>query len=329
MQPPHFLLRQGEHVVTKRVAVFGASGRIGQAQIRQLLKHDHRPVAVTRHAAILDRPDFAGAQLAHGDFADRGSIRSILEQVDAAFVQLPSFAFPADKVAYASNLVDVGAEVKLGQLVFNTTMWSPDDGPCGEPHYDHGRLVEDIFLNSIVPVTIVRPVLFMDNLVSNLVKPSIVEDGIYRYVQRPGLLANIISLDDVGRYMIALLDRPDLIGRRITLGGPERLSVEEVVEIISEAVGKPLGFEYLPGKEFGEYFFRKNYPHFGTDPAPMMAFFDSFYTFNNYSPVKPFEVDIDALDALIPLKATTMREWAMQQDWSARPAKDEVGSPAG
>jgi uncharacterized protein YbjT (DUF2867 family) len=329
MKPPDIFSDGQGGAVAKRVAVFGASGRIGQAQVRQLLRHGLDAIAVTRNAAILDRADFAGARVVHGDFSDRASIQAILEQVDAVFAQLPSFASPSDKVDYASNLVDVAAEVKLAHLIFNTTMWSPDEPPCGEPHYDHGRLVEDIFLNSTVPVTVVRPVLFMDNLVSNLVKPAIVEEGVYRYVQRPGLLANIISLDDVARYMIALLDRRDLVGERILLGGPERLAVEEVVEIISEAVGRPLGFEYLPGKEFGDYFFRRNYPHFGTDPAPMMAFFDSFYTFNNYSPVKPFEVDIDKLNALIPLRATTMREWAAQQDWSARPVKGEVGSPAG
>jgi uncharacterized protein YbjT (DUF2867 family) len=313
----------------KRIAVFGASGRIGQAQVRQLLSHDYDTVAVTRNAAILDRQDFAHAQVMHGDFSDRASLRPILQQVDAAFAQMPSFASPADKVAFATNLVDVGAEVNLRHLVFNTTMWSPDEPPCGEPHYDHGRMVEDIFLDSTLPVTVVLPVLFMDNLLSNLVKPAIVEDGVYRYVQRPGLLANIISLDDVARYMIALLERPDLIGQRIVLGGPERLSVEDMVEVVSEAIGKPLAFEYLPGKEFGEYFFWKNYPNFGMDPAPMMAFFDSFYTFNNYSPLKPFEVDIGKLNTLIQLKATTMREWAAAQDWSAPPAKGEVGSPAG
>jgi uncharacterized protein YbjT (DUF2867 family) len=41
-----------EGAVTKKIAVFGASGRIGQAQVRQLLRHGHQPVAVTRNAAM-------------------------------------------------------------------------------------------------------------------------------------------------------------------------------------------------------------------------------------------------------------------------------------
>lgn len=312
----------------KKVAVFGASGRIGQAQVRQLLKHGHETVAVTRNAAILDRPDFAGVKVVHGDFSDRSSLRAVLGQVDAAFAQLPSFASPSDKVDYANNLIDSGSEVQIEHLILNTTMWSPDK-PCGEPHYDHGRRIEDMFLGSTIPVTVVRPVLFMDNLLSNLIKPAIVEEGVYRYVQRPGLQANLISLDDVARYMIALLDRKDLVGERILLGGPERLSVEEVVQIVSEAIGKPLAFEYLPGKDFGEYFFRKNYAAFGEDPEPMVSFFDSFYSFNNYSPVKPFEVDVDSLNKLIPLRASTLREWAAEQDWTSSPSKHDVGSPAG
>jgi uncharacterized protein YbjT (DUF2867 family) len=315
--------------VGKRVAVFGASGRIGQAQVRQLLKEGHETVAVTRNARILQRAEFADARIMHGDLSDPVSLRPILERVDSVFVQLPSFAAPSDKVDYANNLIEAGEKAALENVILNTTMWSPDEPPCGEPHYDHGRLIEDMFLRSSLPATIVRPVLFMDNLISNLIKPAIVEDGIYRYVQRPGLQSNPISLDDVARYMIALLDRRDLVGERILLGGPERLSVEEVVQIVSEAIGKPLGFEYLPGKEYGEYFFKKNYPAFGEDPAPMAAFFDSFYSFNNYSPVKPLEVDVDRLNKLIPLKASTLREWAAEQDWTSSPARDEVGSPAG
>jgi hypothetical protein len=58
-------------------------------------------------------------------------------------------------------------------------------------------------------------------------------------------------------------------------------------------------------------------------------FFDSFYSFNNYSPLKPFEVDVEKLNRLIPLKVSTLREWAAEQDWQKAPVKGEVGSPAG
>lgn len=312
-----------------KVAVFGASGRIGQAQVRQLLKQGFPVVAVTRNKSVLDRPEFDGAEIVSADLGDRDSIRQVLENVYAAFFQLPSFGSPLDTINYAKNMAEAASAVKLTRLVHNSTMWSPDNPPCGEPTYDHVRAVEDVFLNSDVPTVVVRPVLFMDNLVTNLVKPSIVEDGIYRYVQRPGLEADLISMDDTARYMIEALQRADLTGKRILLGGPERLPVEQVVATLSEVMGKPLKFEYLPAPQYGEYVFNKVYPGFGPDPAPIVAFFDSFYTFNNFSPEKPFEMDVDELNKLIPLKTETFREWASKQDWTSLPEKGTVGSVAG
>lgn len=312
-----------------KVAVFGASGRIGQAQVRQLLKRGFSVFAVTRNRFILERPEFASAEIVAADLGDRDSICRVLENVDAAFFQLPSFGAPRDTMVYARNMADAASAVKLGRLVHNSTMWSPDNPPCGEPTYDHVRAMEDVFLNSNVPTVVVRPVLFMDNLLTNLVKPSIVEEGVYRYVQRPGLEADLISMDDAARYMIEVLRRDDLIGQRILLGGPERLSVEQVVATLSQVMGKPLDFEYLPAQEYGQYLFNRVYPGFGPDPAPIVAFFDSFYTFNNFSPEKPFEMDVAALNRLIPLDTQTFRQWASEQDWDSLPEKGTVGSVAG
>ena len=312
-----------------KVAVFGASGRIGQAQVRQLLQQGFPVVAVTRNKSVLDRPEFEKAEIAAADLSDRDSIRQVLDNVDAAFFQLPSFGSPFDTINYARNMADAASAAQLTRIVHNSTMWSPDNPPCGEPTYDHVRAVEDVFLNSDVPSVVVRPVLFMDNLVTNLVKPSIVEEGVYRYVQRPGLEADLISMDDTARYMIEALQRDDLIGKRILLGGPERLSVEDVVATLSDVMGKPLKFEYLPAAEYGQYIFDKVYPGFGPDPAPIVAFFDSFYTFNNFSPEKPFEMDIEELNKLIPLETETFRHWASQQDWTSLPEKGTVGSVAG
>jgi hypothetical protein len=136
-------------------------------------------------------------------------------------------------------------------------------------------------------------------------------------------------MDDTARYMIEALKRDDLIGKRIPLGGPERLSVEEVVQILSEVIGRPLKFEYLPGRQYGEYLFKRLYPAFGPDPKPLADFFDSFYTFNNFSPCKPFEANVAALNRLIPLKTQTLREWATEQDWTTLPLEGTIGSVVG
>src|SRR3546814_3817103 len=100
-------------------------------------------------------------------------------------------------------------------------MWAPDE-PCGEPGYDGVLALEDHFVSHGTPTVIFRPVLFMDNLQTLFAKPALVSEGVYRYCHRPSLMATWISLADVAKFMVAAIDRPDLIGERFLIGGPER-----------------------------------------------------------------------------------------------------------
>jgi uncharacterized protein YbjT (DUF2867 family) len=203
--------------------VFAASGRIGQAQVRQLLRQGYPTVAVTRNQHIFDRDDFKGVAVVPADYNDRASLDRVLAQVDAAFFQLPSFGPPSETWQQALNMRDAALVAGVKRFVLNSTMWAPDAPPCGVPLYDHVSKVEDMFLASGLPVVVFRPVLFMDNLLTLFAKPPIVEEGVYRYCHRPGLEANWICMDDVARFMIEALRRDDLVGRRFTIGGPERL----------------------------------------------------------------------------------------------------------
>jgi uncharacterized protein YbjT (DUF2867 family) len=310
------------------VAVFGASGRMGQAQVDRLSRQGFAPVAVTRQASVFRDATLKALTIMPADYADQASLERILKDVDAAFLQLPSLAPPHLSKQYASNVIRAAQLVGNKRIILNSTMWAPDEVSCGEPFYDHVRSIEDMFAASGLPVTIFRPVLFMDNLLTLFAKPSIVQEGIYRYCQRPGLLANWIAMDDVALFMTAALTRNDLIGRRFTIGGPDRLAVEDVLTILSEAVGRPIRYEYLPARQFAEYL----YGRYGEALGPREGFLnylDSFYTFNNFSPKRPFEVDVGELLKVFDLKLTTMRSWALKQDWSPDSSGKDVGSSSG
>ena len=312
--------------MAKRVAVFAASGRVGQAQVRQLLKHGYETVAVSRNPRIFKDPQFRGASVIPADFNDRASLDNVFGQVNAAFVQLPSFGSPDDLLRQARNIAQAAVAANSERLIFNSTMWTPDSPPCGEALYDLIRSIEDVFLSSDAPVVIYRPVLFMDNLLTQFMKPALIAEGVYRYSHRPGMKANWISMDDVARFMIAALDRDDLEGRRVLLGGPESLTPEEVVGIFSEVLNRPFKLEYLPAREFANYI----YDRFGEALGPrelFVEFWDRFYTFNNFSPLRPFEVDVAALIKEIPLTLTPMRDWVAQQDWTSD--QESIGSFVG
>jgi uncharacterized protein YbjT (DUF2867 family) len=310
------------------VAVFGASGRIGQAQVRQLLSSGYPTIAVTRHASIFRDRAYNGVRVESADYDVPASLDRALEGVSAVFFQRPSFGSPTQASQQAQNVLNAALRAGVTRFILNSTMWAPDDTPCGQPLYDDVRAVEDRFAASGLPLVVFRPVLFLDNLLTQFAKPPIVDEGIYRYCHRPGLEANWICMDDVARFMIAGLERSDLVGGRFTIGGPERLRIEHVLAILSDVVGRSVTLEYLPGRQFGEYIYERLGSALGPDKKAIADFWDSFYTFNNYSSRRPFEVDMEALMKAIPMDLTPMRVWARRQDWkTSQPG--ETGSIAG
>ena len=145
-------------------------------------------------------------------------------------------------------------------------------------------------------------------------------------------------MDDVGRYMVEGLKRDDLVGRRIVIGGPECLAIEAVLEILSEAVGRPIALDYIPPRQFGEYLHGRLTERMGEDKAGAMLaddrkafadFFENFYMFNNFAPERPFEVDVDAVARLIPLPLTRLSEWVRYQDWTVSQSFEGTGSSVG
>ncbi|MBB4640647.1 SDR family oxidoreductase [Rhizorhapis suberifaciens] len=309
----------------KTVAVLCASSRMGQAEIRELLAQGHSPRAISRNRDIFMRDEFRGTEVVSADFLDVDALQAAFAGTDAILSAIPSLAGEKSP-QYAQNLVEAAKQAGVRRIIHNSMMWAPDE-PCGEPFYDGVLGLENIIAKSGLDVTIFRPVLFMDNLLTRFAKPNLVNHGLYRYCQRPGMLANWISMDDVAKFMVAALARDDLVGRRIAIGGPETLAVEEVVQIMSEVLGRPITYEYEDPYDWGA----RVHGEVGlSDLMPREVYAEamgSFYTFNNESPHRPFEVDMKPVIEEIPIRMITLREWAARQDWSRE--AEAVGSPSG
>lgn len=301
---------------------------MGQAQIRELLAQGHTPRAISRSRDIFKREEFRGTQVVSADFSDVGALQAAFAGADAILSAIPSLA--GEKSAeYAQNLVTAAEQAGLRRIIHNSMMWAPDS-PCGEPFYDGVLALENIIAGSGLDVTIFRPVLFMDNLLTRFAKPNLVNHGLYRYCQRPGMIANWIAMDDVAKFMVAALAQDGLIGRRIAIGGAQALAVEEVVQILSDTLQRPIRYEYEDPYEWGA----RVHGEVGLGalmPQDVYAqAMGSFYTFNNESPHRPFEVDMQPVLDEIPVRTITLREWAAKQDWSHDAEEGQaVGSLSG
>jgi nucleoside-diphosphate-sugar epimerase len=156
----------------------------------------------------------------------------------------------------------------------------------------------------------------MDNLLTNWAFPFIVGEGRYTYAHHPDLECSWISLDDVAKFMIAAIDRPDLEGAWLNIGGPEIIKPPRVVEMLSRAMGREIRFDPDTPQQFGRHLadaFGSELD--GAQKDELARIIGDFYVFNNTTPLKPFRVNMDPVLERIPIEMETMAHWIERHDW--------------
>lgn len=299
----------------KTVTVFGATGVQGQAQVRALSKKGFAVRAVNRSIPDGLWSEHTNVTPIAADYDDPASLEHSLDGSQAVFFQAPALGDNAQLLVQCANLVRAIDASDVELTVVNSSMWAPD-APCGEIIYDGVLAMEEVFAKSGLPVIIFRPTLYMDNLLGDWIKGSIVNDALYYYPHKEGMLADWIALDDVAQYMIAALDRPDLAGRRFQIGGPETLTTLQMLETIGTQLGKPIAHKFMTPREFGEFFWDFYGVTSGLDRPTYVAGWDSFYSFNNDAPQRPFQLASDDAQNEFNVERVAMAEWASKQDWS-------------
>ncbi|MEO9969853.1 MAG: NmrA family NAD(P)-binding protein [Hyphomonadaceae bacterium] len=309
----------------RTVGVIGATGRQGLAQIRQLTNSGYQVRALSRSEA----PTFFGID-GHVDsrvfdLENEATLLPALQGCDALFYTHP-LRMKDDRVAHVTKVAAACKTAGVARIVHNTSSWIPDKP--GDPH-TYGRNTASIqaLWSSGVPSTVFGPVLFMDNLLTDWARPYLIKERRYIYPHAPEIGASWISLDDVGKIMVASLSRPDLVGAWMNIGGPEQLRGPEVAKILSEVLGYELSYDPCSAESFGDLLVDAMGASLPTSQKQSFAeSIAAFYRFNNESPAQPFSVNSDyMLERLPEIELETLSEWAKRQDWSDHEGRPSAG----
>ncbi len=296
------------------VVVFGAAGRQGMAQVRQLKKAGHAVRAISRRADPFLGEDFGPVEIRAADVRDEASVAAAMAGADAAFYTHPLKA-PVSLVEGVSTIGRAAVTAGLKRVVWNTSSWIPDRAGDAFSYAGNTEAINALWRTG-APATVFGSVLFMDNLLTNWAFPYIVNEGRYVYPHRADLPCSWISLDDVAKFMIAAIDRPDLEGAWLNIGGPQILYPPQVAALLGEAVGRPIQYDPSTPKQFAKNLcdaFGEEMS--GEERAGIEPFIEAFYTFNNATPLDPFRVDMAPVLERIPIEMETMADWARRQDW--------------
>lgn len=297
------------------VAVFGASGRQGLAQVRQLRAAGHKVRAISRRADPFYGEHYDDVEVRGADIYDEESMVGALQGAEVVFYTHPLRA-RMDRVAGIAAVGRASKRAGVRRVIWNTSSWIPDKAGSDYNSYINNTRGINALWATGVGGTVFGSVLFMDNLLTNWAFPFIVNEGRYVYPHRPDLECSWISLDDVAKFMIAAIDRPDLEGAWLNIGGPQMLKPPQVAALLSDAVGWPIKYDPCTPEEFGRLLagaYGDDMPEAEREVvAPSIA---DFYRFNNSSPLHPFKVDMGPVLERIPIELETMADWALRQEW--------------
>jgi uncharacterized protein YbjT (DUF2867 family) len=235
----------------KPILVVGATGLLGCEICRKLSDHNLPHRALVRPGAdlsVLEALIDGGAEIILGDVSDPGCLHNACEGICTVIsnLSLDVSRIPGDCIEILDpegeeNLIDAALEAAVDSFIYISLFQSPYKFPL----QDVKHKIEKQLQRTCMRYTILRPSFFMDLWLS----PTMGFDTANRKVTFYGPGSNKISYiaaKDIARFAIASLFTPAAWNKVIDLGGPEALSLLEVVRLFEEESGESFALNYIP-----------------------------------------------------------------------------------
>ncbi|MGB1867849.1 MAG: SDR family oxidoreductase [Porticoccaceae bacterium] len=299
----------------EKVLVLGASGDQGIPLIAALLDCGVTPIAGVRRLDAMQGTAYPDIAVITADIMDQASLEAAFAQVDAVAMHLP-FEFDRDIAAeFGRNIGAAAAAAGLKKIVFNTSCYVADTD-LGISAHDGRRDIEQSLRESGVDYVILRPAVFMDNMIRVWCKPTIVHKDTFVYPAKEDLKVSWICLEDLARLSAYAAVTPELRNETIPVGGPEALTGFEVAEKISAASGRNIQFNSIGPTTFAQNMSELVTGSREIEPESIYNGMAKFYSWYNAQPVSPLNIDPKSFSDLLPIELTSYEEWAARQDWT-------------
>jgi uncharacterized protein YbjT (DUF2867 family) len=213
--------------------VFGATGTQGHPVVEAALQSGMQVRVATRDLEAAAEKLPGRVECVYADLLDGESVAEAMQGVDAVFFHLPMMPDLPEAERAIDHVVEAAADRGLERIVFTTAAYSGDDMPAG-PFVDSLRDLSERLIGAAVPAVVLRPTLYLANLVWPSVIREIREFGRLTYPPFDGQRRlNWTGTEDQGRIAVACL-RAGIADEMIDIASPEPLTGPELCRYLAE-----------------------------------------------------------------------------------------------
>ncbi|MBO0928635.1 NmrA/HSCARG family protein [Staphylococcus sp. 30400_3112M30941] len=244
----------------KEILVIGATGKQGNAVVKQLLENGWHVCALTRNKSNhkLSEIEHPHLTIVEGDLSNRVSLKSAMKGKYGLYSIQPIIKDDIDEeLRQGTMLIEVAEEEKIQHIVYSTA-GGVNRNRTG-PHFETLAEIENRLMASNVNATIIKPSFFMDNF---LRIANVEEDRITlpEFIQ-PNIKFTMISAKDIAKIAAYLFEHPNQFNHKSLEIGSDELTLTEVAKIFSKVTGKPtvIEGEFVSGTAERQWLEEKGY----------------------------------------------------------------------
>lgn len=232
------------------VLLTGATGHVGSRLLPELERRGHSVRALTRDASRLEGKLGARSRAVEGDVRKRDSLMPALEGADAAFYlvhSLDAVGFADDDREAAETFGAAAQETGVGRIVYLGGLGDATEGELSE-HLASRQEVGEVLRRCGVPTIELRAsILIGEGSLSFELVRTVVEN--LPVVPLPDWVKNDahpVATDDVIAYLAATLEVDAEPSRVYEVGGADRMSYLDLLELYADVRGLRRVFVPLP-----------------------------------------------------------------------------------
>jgi uncharacterized protein YbjT (DUF2867 family) len=249
--------------------VMGITGKVGGATAAHLLARGNKVRALVRNRERASMWADKGVELVDGDWNDRAAIARALENVEGAFVMLPSVWAPSPDFREArgviANYAAALAKAAPPRVVALSSMGANRTSGLGM--ITALSLLEQGLRDLTSPIAFVRAGGFFENFLYGL---QVAQGGTLPVYYNPtDRKSTMVATTDIGAGVATLLTGPAWRGRRVIELG-SMVSADEVAVQLGEVLGRDVKAFAIPRAGWAESFEQFGIPKGHTGPAEEM-----------------------------------------------------------